>query len=268
VPSAENQVWSTDLPPNGTWQAERTIDDFVPTGMLVSVAEREFAGVYTKTFKDGKYTMIFEDLQGQLHRCQGDYELVEEDIVRLTITSDPHECSFGPDDFQWRIDDEGLHLHLVASNGGPPGMEWTPFYEATPWQKIEEWSQGLPPNGVWQVELTTDDFVSMGVMKSVAETEWAGVYTITFEDGKYVMIWEGLQGQLGRCQADYELVEEDVVRLKNTNPSECSFGPDDIQWRMDDEGLHLHLVPQKSGLVDVEMTAFYEAKTWQKIADQ
>ena len=182
VPSAENQVWSTDLPPNGTWQAERTIDDFVPTGMLVSVAEREFAGVYTKTFKDGKYTMIFEDLQGQLHRCQGDYELVEEDIVRLTITSDPHECSFGPDDFQWRIDDEGLHLHLVASNGGPPGVEWTPFYEATPWQKVEEWSQGLPPNGVWQVELTTDDFVSMGVMKSVAETEWAGVYTITFED--------------------------------------------------------------------------------------
>ena len=83
------------------------------------------------------------------------------------------------------------------------------------------------------------------------------------------MIWEGLQGDFGRCQADYELVEEDIVRLTNTSdPSECSFGPDDIQWRIDDEGLHLHLVPQNSGLVDVEATAFYEAKVWQKVADQ
>ncbi|MFN8494627.1 MAG: fasciclin domain-containing protein [Caldilineaceae bacterium] len=129
------------------------------------------------------------------------------------------------------------------------------------------WSTGLPPNGVWRVELTTEDFVRLGVLRSVAETEWAGVYTITFQDGKYVMIWEGLQGQSGRCQADYELLKDDIVRLTLTSdPSECSWEhPDDIQWRIDDEGLHLHLVPQNSGFVDVESTAFYEAKPWQKI---
>ena len=173
-----------------------------------------------------------------------------------------------------------------ASACGPDTAQASPDSNA----EAQVWSEGLPPNGVWQVELTTDDFVRMGVMKSVAETEWAGVYTIIFKDGKYVMIWEGLQvlssscdpsclngkyvmiweglqGDFGRCQADYELVEEDIVRLTNTNPSECSFGPDDIQWRIDDEGLHLHLVPQNSGFVDVEATAFYEAKVWQKIAD-
>ena len=59
------------------------------------------------------------------------------------------------------------------------------------------------------------------------------------------------------------------MRLTNTSdPSECSFGPDDTQWRIDDEGLHLHLIPQNSVFVDVEATAFYEAKVWQKIADQ
>ena len=43
-PTTETQVWSQGLPPNGTWQAERTIDDFVQTGMLRSVAETEYAG--------------------------------------------------------------------------------------------------------------------------------------------------------------------------------------------------------------------------------
>ena len=139
---------------------------------------------------------------------------------------------------------------------------------AVPSAENQVWSTGLPPNGAWQAEITTDDFVRMGVLRSVAETEWAGVYTITFKDGKYVMIWEGLQGQIAECQADYELIEEDIVRLTNTSEPSCSFGPDDIQWRIDDEGLHLHLVPQNSVFVDLGMTAFYEAKVWQKIADR
>ena len=81
------------------------------------------------------------------------------------------------------------------------------------------------------------------------------------------MIWEGLQGEFARCQADYELVEEDIVRLTNTSdPSECSFGPNDIQWRIDEAGLHLHLVAATDK--PVETKAFYEAKTWQQVADQ
>jgi len=57
------------------------------------------------------------------------------------------------------------------------------------------------------------------------------------------------------------------LRLTNTSdPSECSFGSEDIRWRIDDEGLHLHLVATASGFVEIK--SFFEAKVWQKIADQ
>jgi TRAP-type transport system periplasmic protein len=265
MPTAENQTWSTGLPPNGTWQAERTTDDFLRTGMLPSVAETEYAGVYTITFKDGEYVMIWEGLQGQLGRCEAVYELVEEDIVRLTY--DPNVCSNPPEDIQWRIDDEGLHLHLVASNGGPPEVEWKPFYEAKPWQPVEEWSQGLPPNGVWRVELTVDDFVRMGVLRSVAEAEWAGTYTLTLKDGKSVGVWQGLQGQTGKCQANYEVVENFVRFTYYTDTDECLGEVDDLQWRLDDEGLHFHVIDIKNAPF-TEIKAYLEAKPWQKIADQ
>ena len=131
--NAESEVWSQGLPPNGVWQAEITTDDYVRMGVLRSVAEKEFAGVYTITFQDGKYTMSFEDLRGQHFGCLADYELFEEDVVRLTY--DPR-CTTPPEDFQWRIDEEGLHLHLVASfSGGPPEGVAIAFYEAKVWQK-------------------------------------------------------------------------------------------------------------------------------------
>ncbi|HZM20975.1 MAG TPA: hypothetical protein VFC02_04475, partial [Anaerolineales bacterium] len=128
----------------------------------------------------------------------------------------------------------------------------------------EVWSTGLPPNGDWQAEITTDDFVGMGVLRSVAETEWAGVYTISFRDGKYLMIWEGLQGQLGKCAANYQLVG-DIVRLTYTRDYGCSSPPNDIQWRIDDEGLHLHLLVRNGGFEDAGGKAFFEAQPWQKV---
>jgi TRAP-type C4-dicarboxylate transport system substrate-binding protein len=131
----------------------------------------------------------------------------------------------------------------------------------------EVWSEGLPPNGVWQAEITTDDFVRMGLLRSVAEREWAGMYTITFEEGKYYMTWQGLQGQTGKCQANYEVVEN-VVRLTyyQTTGNECEGGIEDFQWRLDNGGLHLHLVATNGKFVDAK--AFFEAKPWQKIANQ
>ncbi len=131
-----NEVWSTGLPPNGIWRAERTVEHFLPTGMMRSAAEQEYAGVYTITFNDGKYTLIFDSLRGQQGRCEADYELVEEDVLRLTY--DQSVCDLPLEDMQWRIDEDGLHLHLVASNGGPPELEWSPVYEATPWQKVAD----------------------------------------------------------------------------------------------------------------------------------
>jgi hypothetical protein len=122
------------------------------------------------------------------------------------------------------------------------------------------WSQGLPPNGVWQADLTADDFVRMGMMQSAAQSDWTLPYTLTFKDGRFVMDWQVEQGSIGRCEANYQIVG-DVLRL--TYNSECGGGGvDDIQWRIDDEGLHLHLVATNGKFT--EMKAFYEAKPWRK----
>jgi TRAP-type C4-dicarboxylate transport system substrate-binding protein len=58
------------------------------------------------------------------------------------------------------------------------------------------WSQGLPPNGVWQAKLTTDDFVRMGLLRSAAQSDWAGVYTLTFK------------GLARRARADWQVSGE------------------------------------------------------------
>ena len=134
--------------------------------------------------------------------------------------------------------------------------------DPTPRAGTEIWSQGLPPNGVWQAEITTEDFVRMGVLKSVAQSDWAGRYTITFDNGKFIFDWRGEQGQNGKCQAGYGLVG-DVVRLTYTSLYNCNNPEEDIQWRIDNDGLHLHLVAQEGDFVG--MKAFFEAKTWQKV---
>jgi hypothetical protein len=129
------------------------------------------------------------------------------------------------------------------------------------------WSQGMPPNGVWQVELTPEDFVQMGMLRSVAESDWAGLQTLTLKDGKSVGVWHGLQGQTAKCQADYEVVG-DVVRFTYySDADECVGQVDEVQWRLDGDGLHFRVVAFKN--VDaIGMKTYYEAKPWQKIADK
>jgi hypothetical protein len=73
------------------------------------------------------------------------------------------------------------------------------------------------------------------------------------------MDWQVEQGSIGRCEANYQIVG-DVLRLSYIN-NECG-GVDDIQWRIDDEGLHLRLVATNGKFTEVK--AFYEARPWQK----
>jgi TRAP-type transport system periplasmic protein len=136
-----------------------------------------------------------------------------------------------------------------------------------PTESTQSWSEGLPPNGVWQVELTVDDFVRMGVLRSVAEAEWAGTYTLTLKDGNSLGVWQGLQRQTGKCQANYEVVENFVRFTYYTDTDECLGEVDDLQWRLDEEGLHFHVIDIKNAPL-TEIKAYLEAKPWQKIADQ
>jgi TRAP-type C4-dicarboxylate transport system substrate-binding protein len=129
---------------------------------------------------------------------------------------------------------------------------------------IETWSEGLLPNGTWTVELSVDDLVDMGVSQSNA-SESAGVGTFTFQDGKAVYRHQGETDY--ECEATYETVE-DFVRITYPNDQgACSGVVEDVQWRLDEGGLHFQLIAAQN-VPFLEDKAAYEAKPWQKIADQ
>jgi hypothetical protein len=132
-----------------------------------------------------------------------------------------------------------------------------------PKAETQVWSAGLPPNGVWQAQLTAEDFVRMGLLQSVAR-DWAGLYTLTFQDGKSVMLGQDEQGKTGKCETTYAVVEDFVRFTSVDSVAECPNEVDDIQWRLDKDGLHLHLVAIKNAKF-LEGKAWLEAKPWQKI---
>jgi hypothetical protein len=50
-------------------------------------------------------------------------------------------------------------------------------------------SKGLPPNGVWQIELSTHDLAAMGLPGSSEHNVFT--YTLTFREGKFTSRLEG-----------------------------------------------------------------------------
>jgi TRAP-type C4-dicarboxylate transport system substrate-binding protein len=265
LPTSESAVWSTGLPPNGTWQAEVTSDVFVRMGLLRSAAT-EWAGTYTITFNDGKYLGVWQGEPGQSGKCQANYELVG-DLVRLTYyqtTGD--ECVNEIDDIQWRLDQDGLHLHVVDIKNAPV-TEIKAYYEAKPWEQVDVWSTGVPPNGTWTVTLTAEDVIAKGIRPSKAN-EWAGQFFFEFQDGQGLFRGEYLDGFIGECPFTYEAVE-DFFRntyIDSGQPNyDCGTTLDDLQWRLDEAGqLYIHVIDIKRGLL-LENKAIYEAKPWQKV---
>ncbi len=127
------EVWSKGLPPNGIWQVELNEEDLVAKGLPRGEAQA-IAGVTNWEFQDGKFTQTMLINRPGAISCAGTYELVE-DFVRFTY--DNSSCEGGEvDDIQWRLDNDGLHLHLVAIQNAPFRVNKF-YYEANPWQKIE-----------------------------------------------------------------------------------------------------------------------------------
>ncbi len=264
TPGADSQAWSAGLPPNGIWQVELTSDDLVQMGVSKANAP-DWAGVYTNTYQDGEVKLSWQNTEGQAAGitgfCEGTAEVVK-DFVHISF-NDKGDCKKGDfDEIQWRLDDQGLlHFHYVNNQSGPPFTEVAASYEAKPYHR--PWSAGLPPNGVWQVTLTNDDVIKMGVSKAKAP-DWSGVYTFTFQDGVFHWTWEGTEGyakgQTALADGSYEVVE-DFVRLT------AGDIVDDVQWRVDEEGLHFHLLATQNDPF-TEIRAMLEAKPYQKIGDK
>jgi TRAP-type transport system periplasmic protein len=253
--STDMQVWSEGLPPNGTWQVELTADEFEGMGVWRPKAV-DWAGSYTWIFQNGKATALNVDKIGP-YQCDATYEVVE-DVVRFTYTSDP-DCKDEVDDIQWRLEDDGLHLHLVDIKNAP-FAENKAMYEAKPWQKVEVWSEGLPPNGVWQVELTEEEVVAKGLPRAEAKYI-VGVTNFELQDGKVTINMQINTPRAISCMGTYAVVE-DFLRFTWTDP--CNSASEDVQWRLGDDGIHFHVIAIKNEPFLLNKV-YLEAKPWQKI---
>jgi TRAP-type C4-dicarboxylate transport system substrate-binding protein len=128
------------------------------------------------------------------------------------------------------------------------------------------WSAGTLPNGVWTVKLSADELFQMGDLRSVA-SDWAGTYTLSLQDGNFTIPYDNGQGFTAKCQGTYAVVG-DIVRLTylqvTAKADECPGEVDNVQWRLDGQGLHIHLVDAQNA--DFGATAaMWEAKPWQKV---
>jgi TRAP-type C4-dicarboxylate transport system substrate-binding protein len=147
---------------------------------------------------------------------------------------------------------------LKANTKPAPGAE-----ACQPTASSETWSTGLPPNGKWTVNLTADDVTRMGVTQSDVK-DWVGVNTWTFQDDKAQIDYKGPGGDY-TCQANMEFVD-DVARLTYYSGDACQNQGEDIQWRLDADGLHLHMVNAHNENF-INIRAMYEAKPWQKVVN-
>jgi TRAP-type C4-dicarboxylate transport system substrate-binding protein/beta-lactamase regulating signal transducer with metallopeptidase domain len=255
TPSSETEGWSEGLPPNGIWQVELNEEDLVTKG-LPRYEAQAIAGVTNWEFQDGQFTQNMLINSPQAGTCTGTYAVVE-DFVRFTYTSG---CEGEVDDIQWRLDNDGLHLHLVAIQNAPFRVNKF-YYEANPWQKVENWSEGLPPNGIWQVELTAEDLEAIGLPASSA-VDWAGKQTLTLLDGEGIWFFQRPEGNI-YCKSTYTVVD-DVVRFNYT--ADCTGQVHDMQWRLENDGLHLKIVATQRAF-DAQFKASFAAKPWQKIGE-
>jgi hypothetical protein len=207
-----------------------------------------------------------------------------EDVSAVVLASDEQIAAFeqaAKPVFDW-IEQDPQNAELIAAirelkaktPSSPAVQACEPeVVQQSPTQSTDTqtWSAGLPPNGVWQAEVTGDDLIKMGVSQA-SVPDWAGVYTQTFQDGVFTTSWKLMEGPdagtTGSCTGPYAVVE-DFVRIRYDNGGDCFGGEvDDIQWRIDDQGLmHFHLVANQNGKF-TEVKATYEAKPYQKIADK
>jgi TRAP-type C4-dicarboxylate transport system substrate-binding protein len=131
----------------------------------------------------------------------------------------------------------------------------------------QTWSLGLPPNGTWTVELSNADLVRMGVLESNAKN-YSGQQTYEFQDGEGIFRRRVNNVEVEICPFTYKEVENFVLlNFHDTGLGhyDCGIDHDEIQWRLDTDGLHFHLVYTTAS--KVEITAIYEAKPWQKVAN-
>ncbi len=117
----------------------------------------------------------------------------------------------------------------------------------------------LPPDGSWQVELSTEELSAAGASEQGAR---AGVFTWTFGEGRATISVSYADGGSVACAAVMQSMG-DLVRLSYTGGA-CGDEVDSIRWALGDEGLRLTLVETSAPFADNK--AYLEAKPWQAVS--
>ena len=125
-------------------------------------------------------------------------------------------------------------------------------------------SDGLPPDGTWQVEVTEDDFVAAGWP---ADINPPGTYTWTFADGRATIELSADDGGSAFCEADMSPLDGHVRFDYDPAGGDCGDLEEIVAWELADDGLHLFLISTGSPYVDSQR-AQLETKPWQPAAPE
>jgi TRAP-type C4-dicarboxylate transport system substrate-binding protein len=119
--TSDGTGFSADIPPNGTFRAELTVD-----GMLAQGATEEWArmnaGVWTWTFRDGKYHYID---QGNL-ACDGTYR-TNGAWFHMDVNADQSVNCVGGD-FLWKPEGDGIRLAALHIPEGTSAQDYWDIY--------------------------------------------------------------------------------------------------------------------------------------------
>ena len=124
-------------------------------------------------------------------------------------------------------------------------------------------SDGLVPEGTWQVELTSDDILGAGWS---ADDLPAGTYTLTVAGSHAALEMLAEDGGTAFCEAEMSLVGDGVRFDYDPAGGDCGGLEEVVGWELDVEGLlHLSLISTSSPYVDGQ-TAQLETEPWQRVA--
>lgn len=127
------------LPPAGRWQVVLSADELIAAG---APRDGATAGTYTWTFDGDRARIDLQPDEGEAIYCRGTMAPVG-DRVRLAYEV-AGACGNSIDELRWRLDPEGLHLVLVATN--QPYDANRAFMEAKPWQPVAAASPSTGPS--------------------------------------------------------------------------------------------------------------------------
>lgn len=116
----------------------------------------------------------------------------------------------------------------------------------------------LLPDGIWEVELTPDEFIAAG---APASEPHGGVFRWTFNETRARIYVEDDRDGTFECDADASPAAEGVRLEYRDGP--CGGEVDIIQWAVEADGLHLSLVETNAPFAVNQ--AYLEAKPWQSV---